>query len=230
MDTKKKDNITAAVKKTVSDIGLSVAGMVADKYLGTSSIVGDIILSGALSNLPIIGNFFLSYQKTRAEDNIMSFMDNIDRRVKELELQGTWDAKNERLKELFIKRFAGIVCDYVIEEKEKVKIPYLAGGVISMIAMDELMDEQRVIEYYDVLSRLRSIDLQVLIDYIDGTFMQYETPGAKIPYITMRGITYDELTYIQKKLVDHNVMETDRIKRNMSSSSKSPRAYPQLES
>lgn len=163
-----------------------------------ATIVGEIFLNGLIGSiLPGIPSAILSYKQKRLERNLICFIKNISSRLNEIQM--AWEVKSKDEKELIKEKFSSIVCDYVIDEKEETKIPYMSKGFVSLI-IGEYNDESIIIEFYDILERLRIIELQVLVDYYNNYLsIQY---GADSEYINKKGLGFDEFTYIRNKLIN----------------------------
>lgn len=170
-----------------------------------ATVVGEVILDGLIGSiLPGIPSAILSYKQKRLERNLILFVKNISSRLDEI--QTAWEAKSKDKKELIKEKFSSVVCDYVLEEKEEMKIPYMSKGFVSLI-IGEYSDESIVIEFYDILERLRITELQVFVDYHNNyQSIQY---GVNSEYVNGRHIGFDEFTYIRNKLINLGLLKRE---------------------
>ncbi len=109
---------------------------------------------------------------------------------------------------------------YVIDEKQPEKIEYYANGFVSVVTENDSKEEM-IIEYCDILDKLRLIELRYLIDLANGTFRLYNEQNQGIfrddidnQYLKIHNLSGSELSYIKNKLLNLNLLDSDRDKKN----------------
>lgn len=177
-----------------------------------ATVIGDVVFDGIVGSLlPGAASAVLSYRQRRMERNLTEFVLRLAQRLDEL--QPAWERLTTDRRERIRDKFAGIVADYVVEEKEVEKVRVMADGLARIILSDDELDERKVIEYYDLLEKLRVIDFQVLVDYVDGTYWKRDSQGCYDRgegYMQVREVARDELAYIEEKLENLGLLKSNR--------------------
>lgn len=188
------------LSKSVTESGLTIG----------ASIIGEVFFDGLIGTfLPGIPAAVLSYKQKRMERNIIEFIDQLRMNVDSL--QNKWDSMHVDRKKLIKEKFAGITCDYIIDEKEISKIKFMANGFASIVQFDDIVNESKLIEYYDILDRLRYIDMIVLLDYYTNSYD--DTLSGYEKYLKLKNLSNDEYKYIKNKLEDLRLLETNRYEK-----------------
>lgn len=125
-------------------------------------IMGNIITDAVIVQaVPGVATAVISYKQKRTERMLIKAID---------ELKKQMIAINEKVNNMdkeqitFIKeKVLPIVFDFVIEESQEEKIKYIINGAINLIEID-ITDEDLILNYYDILSKLRIKDINILID------------------------------------------------------------------
>lgn len=185
----------------------------------SASIVGEVILDGAIGSIaPGFVIATLGYKQKRLERNIISLIEHLNTKIDVM--QEKWDSLNPDKKAMIKEKFVGIICDYVIDEKQPEKIEYYANGFVSVVTENDLKEEM-IIEYCDILDKLRLIELRYLIDLANGTFRLYNEQNQGIfrddidnQYLKIHNLSGSELSYIKNKLLNLNLLDSDRDKKN----------------
>lgn len=165
------------------------------------TMLGDIVFDGVLGTVaPGVVTSIFSYKQRRLERNLQIFTKKIFERIDiiEEELNNTSITRKKMIK----NNFAGIICDYVIEEKEVNKVRYMANGFVSLVQKEKI-DESTLIEFYNILLELREIELILLIDYHTGKRYKNDTMAdydKGTGYLQKLGLTKEEENYINLKL------------------------------
>ena len=102
-----------------------------------------------------------AYKRVRFEKNIKKLVEGLANRIEELKssLEDKSETQQHKINTLFT-----YVLDYVIDEKQELKIDIMVNGFIN-ISHHEDISEDFVLTYYDVLRDLRLIDISVLRFY-----------------------------------------------------------------
>jgi hypothetical protein len=186
------------LSKSVTESGLAIG----------ASFVGEVFIDGFVGTfLPGIPAVVLSYKQKRMERNIFEIISQLSNKIDIL--QNRWDTLHVSRKTLIKEKFAGLICDYVIDEKETSKIEFMANGFVSILQLDETISESKIIEYYDILDRLRHIDMIILLDYYTGNYD--DTLDGYDKYLESRNLSHGDYEYIKNKLEDLRLLESDRL-------------------
>ncbi|WP_100334131.1 hypothetical protein [Bacillus alkalisoli] len=153
---------------------------------GGVSTISEVFLEGVIgAAVPGATNVILNYKQKRMEENLLIFITELQERVSVIEENYLAMTSENRL--LIEEFFAGLICDYVIDEQEAEKIRYIANGFVSLTGQETLMEEQTIL-YLDILKNLRLIDLKILFDkekkiLHDGNFSEYlDVLGIDVDY------------------------------------------------
>lgn len=162
---------------------------------GGTSALSEIFLEGALgAAVPGATTIIFSYKQKRMEQNLLRLISELQAKVKEIE--SNFNKLDMADQELVREFFAGLVCDYVIDEQEEEKIRYIANGFVSLTGKQKLEVDQTII-YLDILKNLRLIDIRILFDRVKG-FMLYDQNFQE--YLDELGISHDQYSMIKEKL------------------------------
>ncbi|ALC92053.1 hypothetical protein AM500_21335 [Bacillus sp. FJAT-18017] len=127
---------------------------------GGVSVVSEIFLEGVVGAVvPGFTSFVLNYKQQRMEANLLRLFYELSLRIEEIERN--YRALGERQKRTIKDFFAGLICDYVIDEQEADKIEYIANGFVNLTATEN-PEPTTIIIYLDILKNLRKIDLRLL--------------------------------------------------------------------
>lgn len=119
----------------------------------------------------------------------------------------TWEKLGDERKRIFKESFFPTSADYAADEKEIEKVPHIAEGLLQTM-QDETIEERLFNELNDILSQLRKIDLQILFDRFSGQYPRTRSEWEK--FYPQRGISKDELIYINSKLEKLNLLTSNR--------------------
>lgn len=147
MNEKLKNKINDIV-----DIGLSGGASIIEELL-TDTIIGQVA--------PGVMTTYLSYKQKRSEKNILRALDEINKRINNLENH----LKESNLVEIeFIKNnvFPKIL-DFIIDEQQEEKVEFIVNGFENIVVY-RLNDEDIILTYLDVLHELRMFDIRELIN------------------------------------------------------------------
>lgn len=184
----------------------------------SASIVGEVFLDGIIGVIaPGLVTVTLGYKQKRMERNIFLLIEDLTMKIGLM--QEKWDYLNPDKKQDIKEKFAGIICDYVIDEKEPEKIEYLANGFVSTVTSD-ILNGDMIVEYYDICEKLRLIELQYLIDLYNGSYRIYANADEKLGgsyrdtidehYLNVKNLSENELSYIKDKLFNLRLLNSDR--------------------
>ncbi|UDB47223.1 hypothetical protein [Bacillus safensis] len=133
-----------------------------------------LLLEGTLAQVvPGLVALKSSYKQMKSEKRILITLQEIFRRQEELEL-----AINKLSDEdipFYENEVFSLVIDIAEQETQKEKIKLIING-FETILEDNILDENKIITYYDVLKELRIIDIRRLLQH---TSKYYEIKRAK---------------------------------------------------
>lgn len=187
--------VLAAVQPGVTAAGTFLGGIVLPGLGGP--------IGGALT-----GTVF-HYRKQRTERNLTRMVEHLvhvandpSRRSNE-----AWRNLDENQKKIFQEQFFPVSADFVADEKELEKVPYLTEGLLS--AMEgESAEASLFVEFNDILGRLRTIDLQILFDHSNFTLPTTIADWPK--YSASRKTSGEDLHYIDEKLEKLGLLSSNR--------------------
>ncbi|UYZ01177.1 hypothetical protein OJ967_12150 [Peribacillus frigoritolerans] len=163
---------------------------------GSASTISEIFLEGALGAVvPGATSVVFSYKQKRMEKNLLRFITELQERVSLIEEQFGKLGYDDQ--QLVRDIFAGLVCDYVIDEQEEEKIKYIANGFVSLTGSGNLQIDQTII-FLDILKNLRFIDIRILFDRVNGFIHYVENFND---YLIELGISHDQYVMIKEKLL-----------------------------
>ncbi|PWW26631.1 hypothetical protein DFO73_110205 [Cytobacillus oceanisediminis] len=180
------------MRKSFKDKAKEIIGVSGE---GGISTISEVFLEGALGAvIPGASSIIFSYKQKRMEENLLLFIGELQGKVDILEHQ--YKKMSEDNKVMLKEFFAGLICDYVIDEQEKEKIKYIANGFISLTGNDQLEVDQTII-YLDILKSVRVIDLRILFDLNTG-YLIYDQNFHE--YLENLGIDSHQYRMIKEKL------------------------------
>jgi hypothetical protein len=97
--------------------------------------------------------------------------------------------------------FAGLLCDYVLDEQEEEKIKYIANGFVSLTGQ-ETLETHQIILFLDILKNLRIVDIKVLFD-LNKVFLH---DGNFKKYLDSIGIDSDHYKMSKEKLLRQGLL------------------------
>jgi hypothetical protein len=160
---------------------------------GTSAI-SQIFLEGALAAIvPGYTTLVFKYKQKRMEENLIRFISELQERVDIIE--ENFNRMSEPNRTLIKEHFAGLLCDYVIDEQQVEKIKYIANGFVTLTGQEKLDFDQTIL-YLDLLKSMRLIDIRILFEYENYYF------GDKFKeYLESLGLDHDGYKLIKDKLL-----------------------------
>ncbi|AVB08460.1 MULTISPECIES: hypothetical protein [Bacillus amyloliquefaciens group] len=199
MDNEKKKDILETSTGTIVDAIVDAASSTGADVVKelTSNLVGEFLVEVGASAIPGVGGAVSSYKRVRFEKNIKKLVEGLANRIEELKssLEDKSETQQHKINTLFT-----YVLDYVIDEKQELKIDIMVNGFIN-ISHHEDISEDFVLTYYDVLRDLRLIDISVLRFY--SKLKNYDQEGQ----ITIIDILEEyEVSYEQYESVRHNLL------------------------
>lgn len=138
--------------------------------------LSEIFLDGVIGAVvPGASSLIFSYKQNKSEKNMLRFIHELMSRMDKIE-ENLSKLSEENLKKIK-EYFAGLLCEYVIDEQEEEKIRYIANGFVSLTGQENLETQQTIL-YLDILKNLRLIDLKILFDMNkvilhDGNYVEY---------------------------------------------------------
>lgn len=170
---------------------------------GGISTLSGIFLEGAVGAVvPGAASVIFSYKQKRMEKNFLRFMQELQDRVVIIEEQ--FNSLSHSNQQLVKEHFAGLLCDYVIDEQEEEKISYIANGFVSVTRQEELEIDKTIL-YLDILKNLRLIDIRIFFD-MDNILYIYNQNFLQ--YLESLGIDYDHYKMIKEKLLRLGLLES----------------------
>jgi hypothetical protein len=169
---------------------------------GGISTVSEVFLEGALGAVvPGATSVIFSYKQKRLEDNLLRLISELQNRISIIEENFLRMSPENRT--IIKDFFAGLICDYVIDEQEEEKIRYIANGFVSLTGQETLETKETII-YLDILRNLRMIDLRILFDkdkviLYDGNFSEY---------LISLGIDNDHYRMCKEKLLRQGLLKS----------------------
>lgn len=158
-----------------------------------SSMVFECIVGTVV---PGITSAVLAYKQKRQEKMIIKFMEEVKKRLDELE-EKIKKMPKEQAKE-FTTNIFGIVTDFVLDEVQEEKIKYIVNGFINLASVDEI-SEDFVLNYYDTLNNLRMTDIRILKYYYNFSIIGKGEPIMSV--FEELEIDFDQLHEIQNKMM-----------------------------
>lgn len=145
------EKIKNRIEYTV-DIGLSGGASILGGLL-TDTIVGQVA--------PGVMTSYLSYKQKRSEKNILLALDELNKRVSNIE--NHLKRLNENEIEFIKHRVFPEIFDFIINEQQEEKIEFIVNGLENIIIY-KLNDEDLILTYLDVLHEIRMFDIRELIN------------------------------------------------------------------
>lgn len=125
----------------------------------TIPLTAELLLDGVVGSVvPGVVNAVLAYKQKRQERMYNIWLENIEKRV--IEIEELLSKQPKRYYNIKNKYF-GLISDYVLEEVQEEKIKYLVNGFINTIKL-ETINENSILDYYDTLNQLRLVDIIIL--------------------------------------------------------------------
>ena len=169
--------------------------------LSLGSLAPDFV-GGACSILSMIKD----YDEKKAQENLEEFLKCLHNK-KEIFEEKFRDKEYDNYK----KNYINMVVDFVIKEKQKDKIKYLAKVVDYIVGIDDIQ-EDILLSYLDLLEELRCIDIStlVLLYNIEEELSKYkeDEKDKKIKcqeekiseYIKNTNLSEESFEYVEQKL------------------------------
>jgi hypothetical protein len=171
-----------------------------------ASAISDIFIDGVLGAvIPGYTSFRVNYKQARAERNFIRFFTELCERVDIIETN--FSKMSEDNRKMIKEHFAGLLCDYVMDEQQEEKIGYFANGFVTLTSKENL-DFDETILYLDILKSLRLIDLKILFDsdrryskilYYDQMLQEY---------LEKLGLDWDHYKMIREKLFRNGLFKS----------------------
>jgi hypothetical protein len=166
------------------------------------STLSEIFLEGALGAVvPGVSSLILNYKQNRLETNLQRFIYEIKARMDVIEEQFSRLSEKNRMQ--IREYFAGLLCDYVIDEQEEEKIKYIANGFVSLTGQETLETHQTFLFLY-ILKNLRIVDLKVLFD-LNKVFLH---GGNFKKYLDSIGIDSEHYKMSKEKLLKQGLLKS----------------------
>jgi hypothetical protein len=163
---------------------------------GGVSTLSEIFLEGAVGAvIPGSTSVIFNYKQKRMEKNLLRYIQELQNRVDEIETN--YRSMNPENKQLIKEYFAGLLCDYVIDEQEEEKIKYIANGFVSLTGKEKLEIDQTII-YLDILKSMRLIDIRIFHDLYNGLYFFDQDFNE---YLDGLGIEHEAYKMIKEKLL-----------------------------
>ena len=175
----------------------------------TIPLTAELLLDGVVGSVvPGVMNALLSYKQKRQERMYNIWLENIEKRV--LEIEELLSKQPKRYDSIKNKYF-GLISDYVLEEVQEEKIKYLVNGFINTIRL-ETINENSILDYYDTLNQLRLVDIIVLKTFAIVYIGEDEHINNLNIYKSL-GIDYSKNKAIKEKLERLGLLISKRDKR-----------------
>lgn len=129
---------------------------------GGASILGGLLTDTIVGQVaPGVMTTYLSYKQKRSEKNILLALDELNKRVNNIENHLKKLSENEIE---FIKyHVLPEIFDFIINEQQEEKIEFIVNGLENIIIY-KLNDEDLILAYLDVLHEMRMFDIRELIN------------------------------------------------------------------
>lgn len=208
MSEKKWRNIKQSSKDLIFDTFLKVSSDSAAEIAKASvaSMVGDFIIDTTSSVVPGVSGAVQNYKRTRFENNIEAFTDQLQTKVEDIRinLESKTDEQKAQIDQLF-----QYVLDYVIDEQQEEKIQYMVNGFVN-ITEHEQVSTDFVLTYYDVLKDLRLIDIAVLRFMYNSRYISFDQENRETyqDIIEKHGISYEQYEAVRRNLLRIGVFTT----------------------
>lgn len=173
--------------------------------------IKNIILDAGSDYLPVLPgavckaiSIVIDYNKRKAEENMQIFLE---------ELYQNKDKFNKDIKDdeynQYKNNYINMLLDFVIKEKEKNKIKYLAKATCYITNVKDLREDM-LLSYLDLLAELRCIDIAILflLNDIDTKLSDYDSDEKKQKYkdkeikrfIKESNLDNESFDYVEQKL------------------------------
>jgi len=202
------DNIKKSSTELTLDTFLNVSSKTAADVAKESitSAAGELIVDTLSSLAPGALGAVQSYKRTRFENNIKAFTEELHSKVNDVRenLESKSDEQKVQIDQLF-----QYVLDYVIDEQQEEKIQYMVNGFVN-ITEHEHVSTDFVLTYYDVLKEMRMIDIAVLKFIYDARYISFdhESRDTYLDILERHGINYDQYEAVRRNLVRIGVFTT----------------------
>ena len=159
-------------------------------------VVAELFLEGAAGAIiPGFTSVVTNIKQKRFERNIKKMLSEFQVQLGDMRLK--FDEISEVRKTSFSDEFSEMIIDYVSEERDEEKIPFIVNGIKNLINEDKDVDNTTL--YFDVLKNLRKIDILVLKQYDFRSEEYFENNFQD--FLDKLSIDYDEYKYIKEKLL-----------------------------
>lgn len=208
MDESKRDDIKKSSSELALDTFLKVGSTAAADFAKESinSIAGELLVDTLGSLIPGGSGAIQSYKRTRFENNIKAFTEELHSKVEAIRIN--LESKSDKQK-LQIDQLFQYVLDYVIDEQQEEKIHYMVNGFVN-ITKHEYVSTDFVLTYYDVLKELRMIDLAVLKFMYNIRHITYDQAHTETyrDILDRHGLSYDQYEAVRRNLLRIGVFTT----------------------
>ncbi|SDY93027.1 hypothetical protein [Tindallia californiensis] len=159
-------------------------------------VVSELFLEGmAGAIIPGFTAVISNIKQKRYERNINRLLLELKVQLNDMKLK--FDDISEERKIVFSSEFSDMIVDYVSEERDEEKIPYIVNGIKNLI--NDAKDVDNTALYFDVLKSLRKIDILVLKQYDRNSPEDCESDFQE--FLDELSLEYDEYRFIKDKLL-----------------------------
>ncbi|MCC5910859.1 MAG: hypothetical protein JJT76_10525 [Clostridiaceae bacterium] len=160
------------------------------------AVVSELFLEGAAGAIiPGFTAVISNIKQKRYERNINRLLSEFQVQLNDMKLK--FDDISEERKAAFSSEFSDMIVDYVSEERDEEKIPYIVNGIKNLI--NDTKDVDNTALYFDVLKSLRKIDILVLKQFDYNSPEYFENNFQK--FLDELSLEYDEYRFIKDKLL-----------------------------
>lgn len=166
-------------------------------------VVTELFLEGTLGAVvPGFTSIYTNLKQKRFEKNINLLMKELEFQIEDINIK--FDNMSNSKIESFRNEFSELIIDYISEERDEEKIPFIVNGI--KILMDENKQIENTSLYFDVLKDLRKIDILILkrFDYLSEDYGNNDL----MEFIEEMNIDYDEYHFIKLKLLRLGLIES----------------------
>jgi hypothetical protein len=155
---------------------------------------GSIIVSTAISQIPVMGNLINAYEMNRLQRRVEEHEDTFE------EIRRILNTKQDKEKLFYKQQVFPLILDRIKTELEDAKIPILLNG-FTYCLKEDINDLDRIYHYYDVLSQLRISDIILLLE----EFMPTSAYGVSKLNIKLRTRTLNNEEKEEKLMSEYQI-------------------------
>lgn len=146
--------------------------------------------------MPGISGAVSGYKRARFERNIKTFTEELALRIDEIRtnLESKTNEQKHKIDLLF-----NYVMDFVIEEPQQEKINLMVNGFVN-ITEHEVITEDFVLTYYDVLKDLRMVDISVLRLMYSARYIYEDNNEMFTDIMERHGISYEQYESVRRNI------------------------------